>query len=37
MPEAIRFANVAAALSVTKIGTQISFPTMEEVEGFGNG
>ena len=35
LPEAIRFANVAAALSVTKIGTQISFPTLEEVEGFG--
>ena len=32
MPDAIRFANVAAALSVTKIGTQISFPTLEEVE-----
>jgi ribokinase len=32
MPAAIRFANVAAALSVTKIGTQISFPTMEEVK-----
>ncbi|MFN2233491.1 MAG: ribokinase [Anaerolineales bacterium] len=32
LPEAIRFANLAAALSVTKIGTQISFPTLEEVQ-----
>ncbi len=31
LPEAIRFANVAAAISVTRIGTQISFPTMEEI------
>jgi ribokinase len=31
MSDAIRYANVAAALSVTKIGTQISFPTMAEV------
>jgi ribokinase len=32
--EAIRFANVAAALSVTRIGTQISFPTLEEIHEF---
>jgi ribokinase len=29
--DSIRFANVAAALSVTRIGTQISFPTLEEI------
>lgn len=32
LPEAIRFANVAAAISVTRIGTQISFPTLDEVQ-----
>jgi len=34
LPDAIRFANSAAALSVTKIGTQTSFPTLIEVESF---
>ncbi|MCE5208948.1 MAG: ribokinase [Chloroflexi bacterium] len=34
MPEAIRFANRVAALSVTKAGTQTSFPTMSEVDRF---
>jgi len=29
--EAVRIANVAAALSVTKIGTQLSFPSKEEI------
>jgi ribokinase len=28
----IRFANIGAALSVTKIGTQISFPSLAEIE-----
>ncbi len=28
----IRFANIGAALSVTKVGTQISFPTLAEIE-----
>ncbi len=31
LQDAIRFANVAAAISVTRIGTQVSFPTMEEI------
>ncbi|OJX48229.1 MAG: ribokinase [Chloroflexi bacterium 44-23] len=34
LPDAVRFANLAAALSVTKIGTQTSFPTLAEVEAF---
>jgi len=32
LPEAIRFANLVAAISVTKIGTQTSFPTAKEVD-----
>ena len=32
LTEAIRFAGVAAALSVTKIGTQTSFPTLGEIQ-----
>ncbi|NMC80559.1 MAG: ribokinase [Chloroflexi bacterium] len=31
---AIEFANKCAALSVMKVGTQVSFPTLAEVEGF---
>ncbi|MEM5775828.1 MAG: ribokinase, partial [Anaerolineaceae bacterium] len=34
MPAAIRFANQVAALSVTKPGTQTSFPTLKEVSEF---
>lgn len=34
MPAAIRFANQVAALSVTKPGTQTSFPTLAEVNAF---
>ena len=33
MPAAINFANAAAALSVTRAGTQTSFATREEVQG----
>ena len=32
LPEAIRFANAAAALSVTKPGTAASMPMRQEVE-----
>lgn len=32
LEKAIVFANAAAALSVTKVGTQVSFPSLEEVE-----
>ena len=32
LDESVKFANVAAALSVTKIGTQTSFPSLAEVE-----
>lgn len=31
LPEAIKFANLSAALSVTKIGTQTSFPTLIDI------
>ncbi len=34
LPEAVQFANRAAALSVTRIGTQISFPTPDEIDAF---
>jgi ribokinase len=34
LPEAIAYANAAAALSTIRPGTQISFPTQEEVEAF---
>ena len=34
LSEAIEFANRCAAISVTKIGTQISFPTLYEVNSF---
>ena len=33
-PEAARFANAAAALSVTRLGAQTSMPTLQEVEAF---
>lgn len=33
-PDAVRFANAAAALSVTRVGAQASIPTREEVEEF---
>ncbi len=36
LPDAIRFANLAAALSVTKVGTQTSFPSLADVEAFQN-
>ena len=32
--EAVRFANAAAALSVTKLGAQLSAPTREEIQSF---
>ena len=32
--EAVRFANTAAALSVTKLGAQLSAPTREEIQAF---
>jgi ribokinase len=34
LAEAVRFANAAAALSVTKLGAQPSAPTLSEIEGF---
>jgi ribokinase len=34
MPEALRFANAAAALSVTRIGAQASIPSRAEVDTF---
>ncbi|MCP5120570.1 MAG: ribokinase [bacterium] len=34
MPEALRFANAAAALSVTKLGAQASIPTRGEVDSY---
>lgn len=34
VPEALRFANAAAALSVTRLGAQASIPSREEVEQF---
>jgi len=34
MPEALRFASAAAAISVTRAGAQSSMPTRAEVEGF---
>lgn len=34
MPHAIRFANAAAAISVTRLGAQSSTPTRAEVDGF---
>ena len=34
MPQAIKRANAVAALSVTRIGAQISFPTRAEVDAF---
>lgn len=34
MPQALRFANAAAALSVTRLGAQASIPAREEVDRF---
>lgn len=34
LPEALRFANAAAALSVTRLGAQTSIPSRDEVERF---
>ena len=34
LAEAARFANAAAALSVTKLGAQPSAPIRDEIEGF---
>ena len=34
MPQAIRQANAVAALSVTRMGSQVSFPTRAEVDAF---
>ena len=34
LPEAVRFANAAAALSVTKLGAQTSAPRREEIDAF---
>jgi ribokinase len=34
LTEAVRFANAAAALAVTKLGAQPSAPTREEIQGF---
>jgi ribokinase len=34
LDQSIEFANCTAALSVTKIGTQLSFPTLVEVDNF---
>lgn len=34
VPEALRFANAAAALSVTRLGAQASIPSREEVDQF---
>ena len=34
LPEALRFANAAAAISVTRMGAQASVPTRPEVEAF---
>jgi ribokinase len=34
MPEALRFANAAAAISVTRLGAQVSIPSREEVVQF---
>ena len=34
MPEALRFANAAAAISVTRAGAQTSIPTRSEVDRF---
>jgi len=34
LAEAVRFANAAAALSVTKLGAQPSAPTRSEIETF---
>ena len=34
LEEAVRFANIVAALSVTKMGAQVSLPTIEELDIF---
>ncbi len=34
LPDALRFANAAAALSVTRLGAQTSIPSRDEVDRF---
>jgi ribokinase len=32
LPDAVRFANAAAAISVTRLGAQLSAPTRRQIE-----